>query len=172
MEGTGAGSLGWKERSVAQLCVHGSASAGVDVPRVARHSRLDRIAFKDLSAHLSRPQDRLSAMVFLPELQRYSRYFDGHWKWIFLSLGELWGPSMEPTPESWVPWEMVSSVWLCSEAWWDVTCPSAHWPSVCLGPGGSRCRVYPHSGAGSSDGHMHRLTGRKVGVCSDCIIRS
>ena len=78
MEGTGAGSLGWKERSVAQLCVHGSASAGVDVPRVARHSRLDRIAFKDLSVHLSRPQDRLSAMVFLPELQRYSRYFDGH----------------------------------------------------------------------------------------------
>lgn len=62
MEGTGAGSLGWKEISVAWLCVHGSA--GVDVPRVARHSNLDWIAFKELSAHLSRPQDKLSAMFF------------------------------------------------------------------------------------------------------------
>lgn len=40
-----------------------------DAPRVAQHSSLDQIAFKELSAHLSRPQDKFSAMCFLPELQ-------------------------------------------------------------------------------------------------------
>lgn len=42
---------------------------GGDAPGVARYSSLDWIAFKELSAHLSRPQDRFSEMCFLPELQ-------------------------------------------------------------------------------------------------------
>lgn len=67
-------------KQVARLCVH--RNAGVDVPRVARHSSLDWIASKELSAHLSRLQDKLSAMFFFPELERYlqghSRYINRH----------------------------------------------------------------------------------------------
>lgn len=135
------------------------------------HYSLDWIAFKVIS---TRKQTSSQAWynVFpsgAPEIRSGTQRVHGQvqhhgWKWSFVFLGELWEPSIEHTPRSWVLWEMLSTVWPHSEAWWDVTYPSVHWPSVCLGPGGSRHRVCSHLGSGGCDRYTEWQGQRKGSV--------